>query len=78
MGCCHHCCHGVGPYWVAPTTYAPPAWQYPPAPGSYAPPREDYLRRLEDERDLLEQRLRRLERDLADLRAAGLPAESQG
>jgi hypothetical protein len=44
---------------------------YPPYPRRYAaPPRGDYVRRLEEERDLLEQRLQRLERELEELRRA--------
>jgi phage shock protein A len=38
------------------------------------PPREDYVRMLEDERGMLEQRLRRLERELAELRQSSAPA----
>lgn len=42
---------------------------YPPYPYRYAgAPREDYLRRLEEERDLQERRLRRLEQELEELR----------
>jgi hypothetical protein len=55
----HHCwCPGEG--------YEEP---YPPYPHRYAgAPREDYLRRLEEERDLQERRLRRLEQELEELR----------
>ncbi len=41
---------------------------YPPYSWRDEPPRDDYYRRLEDERALLEERLRRLEDELADLR----------
>jgi hypothetical protein len=34
-------------------------------------PRDAYTQRLEDERDLLEQRLRRLEQELEELRTRG-------
>jgi hypothetical protein len=33
--------------------------------------RDDYVRRLESERDMLEQRLRRLEEQLAELQRGG-------
>ena len=68
MSCCydHHHCHwghhGV-PYMPFYPHYA-------------APPREDYVRMLEDERGMLEQRLQRLERELAELRQRGGSAES--
>jgi hypothetical protein len=39
-----------------------------------APPREDYVRSLEDERGMLEQRLRRLEQELERLRQERRPA----
>jgi hypothetical protein len=48
----------------------------PRAPWRYAtPPREDYVRGLEEERDLLEQRLRRLEREIDELRRGARPAQ---
>jgi hypothetical protein len=37
------------------------------------PPREDYVHRLEEERDLLKQRLRRLEREIEELRRVARP-----
>ncbi len=55
----HHCWH---PEWDWPEPY-------PPYPRRYTEsPRDDYLRRLEEERDLQEQRLRRLEQELEELR----------
>lgn len=65
--CCwgHHCpyhCH-TG-YWGGP--FAPPP-AYPPPPPPPYPSRDDYVRRLESERDVLEGRLRRLEEQLAEL-----------
>jgi hypothetical protein len=42
---------------------------YPPYPRRYAgPPREGYVRRLEEEREMMERRLRRLEQELEELR----------
>jgi hypothetical protein len=66
MPCCGvHCHHGC---WAQP--------YYLPAYPRYAPPpRQDYARALEEERDLLEQRLRRLERELEELRRAAGSAE---
>lgn len=73
----HHCwwgphCpyhHGYYPGWAEP--YPPPS-AYPPPPPAYPPPmRDDYVRRLESERDMLEQRLRRLEEQLAELQRGG-------
>jgi len=52
MPCCwgHHCHYGHPWGWGEP---------YPPIPPRYGPSsREDYVRRLEEERDMLEQRLR--------------------
>jgi len=74
MLCCcdyHHHHH----HWYAPTWYEaapPPSWRS----GAFA--NEDYVRRIEEERDLLERRLRRLEQEIADLRQAVRPAESPG
>lgn len=59
----HHCHHGYYPGWVGP--FAPPP-AYPPPPQA-SPSRDDYVRRLESERDVLEGRLRRLEEQLAEL-----------
>ena len=73
MPCCcdyHHHHH-----WYAPAWYEagpPPSWRS----GRWAD--EGYVRRLEEERDLLERRLRRLEQEIADLRQAVRPAESRG
>lgn len=62
--CSHHCpyhhCH-YSPGFAEP--YPPMA--YGPPPRSL--PRDDYVTRLETERGALEQRLRRLEDQLADL-----------
>lgn len=66
--CLYH--HGYHPGWETPY----PPFAYPLPPPSYPPPplRDDYVRRLESERDLLEQRLRRLEQQLAEVqRSAG-------
>ena len=64
--CCghhHHYHHCLEPY--------PGGWfdePYPAYSRRYAPsPREEYTRRLEEERDLLERRLRRLEQELEEL-----------
>jgi len=63
--CCHHHCHAPWPYWDWPESY-------PPAPRRYAPPRRDaYTQQLEEERDLLIQRLRRLEQEVEELRTRG-------
>jgi hypothetical protein len=75
MSCCcgyhHHQCH----HWGAPAWYEPgppPSWHTGPWAGG------GYLHRLEEERELLERRVRRLEQELADLRQAMRPAESSG
>ncbi len=77
MPCCcdYHHCHHCHHHWYSPAWYEaapPPSWY----PGPWAS--EGYVRRLEEERDLLERRLRRLEEELADLRQAMRPAESPG
>jgi hypothetical protein len=67
MPCCwgHHCYYWHPWGWVEP---------YPPPPPRYGPPpREDDVRRLEEERDLLEQRLRHLEREIEELRRGARP-----
>ncbi len=46
---------------------------YPAYSWRATPPREEYLRRLEEERALLEQRLRRLESELEEVRRARAP-----
>jgi len=73
MVCCcghHHHCHcwhpggeheGWGPY----------RWRAAPSP------REAYLRRLEEEREILERRLRRVEQELEELRRGARQAEGQ-
>ena len=62
--CCHHHCHYPWPYW----DWLEP---YPPSPRRYAAPRRDaYTQQLEEERDLLVQRLRRLEQE-EELRTPG-------
>lgn len=71
MSCCcghhhHHCYHGG---WPEP---------YPPYPWRYgSPPREEYVRGLEEERDMLERRLRRLEQELEELRKSARPTAEQ-
>jgi hypothetical protein len=75
----HHCWWGphcpyhhgyYPPNWAEP--YSPPPAYAPPGGGYPQPSRDEYLRRLESDRDMLEQRLRRLEQQLADLqRSAG-------
>ena len=73
MPCCcdyHHCHH----HWYSPAWYEagpPPSWHA----GPWAS--EGYVRRLEEERDLLERRLRRLEQEVAALRQATRPAEEE-
>ena len=63
--CCHHHCHYPWPYW----DWLEP---YPPSPRRYAAPRRDaYTQQLEEERDLLVQRLRRLEQEVEELRTRG-------
>lgn len=69
--CCwgHHCpyhCfhHGYYPGWSGPF-HPPPPPPYPPPPADAS--RDDYVRRLEAEREMLEGRLRRLEDQLAEL-----------
>jgi hypothetical protein len=64
--CCGHHCHAWH-YWGPPEPYPPYTWRYGP------PPREDYGHRLEEERDLVEQRLRRLEREIEELRRVARP-----
>lgn len=71
MGCCHtlgyhhrYRCTACGEPLI-PLGYGAPSPVYGAAP------RDEYLRTLEGERELLEQRLRRLERELEELRAAG-------
>jgi len=75
MPCCcdyHHHLHR--PHWLHWIWPEP----YPPYPGRYPPsPREDYVRGLEEERDLLEQRLRRLERELEELRKGSRSQQEQ-
>ena len=66
----HHHHHHHDDYYDYEPVYAPPAYRT-------VPTRDAELRRLEDERELLERRLRRLERDLADLRGSGRPAETR-
>lgn len=73
MPCCcdyHHHHHWYAPAWYEAAP--PPSWRYGPPTG------EGYVRRLEEERDLLERRLRRLEQELADLRQTVRPGESPG
>jgi len=63
--CCHHHCPYPWSYW----DWSEP---YPPAPRRpMVSPRDAYTQRLEEERDLLAQRLRRLEQELEDLRTRG-------
>jgi hypothetical protein len=59
-------CHGG---WHQP--YPPYRWRGP------ASPREEYLRTLEEEREILERRLRRLDRELEGLRQASRPEEER-
>lgn len=69
MPCCGAHCHvhhGCWGEWV------------PPPPWRYARPREDEVRALEAERDVLEQRLRRLERELEELKQGSRPSEGGG
>jgi hypothetical protein len=65
----HHGHHGYAPYWAQPFP-PPPASPLPPPepPGSF---RDEYVRRLEGERDMLERRLRRLEEQVAELQRGG-------
>lgn len=61
--CCNHyhhhcwspCDWNEGPYQSHPRRYAGPS-------------REEYLRQIEEEREMLERRLRRLEQELGELR----------
>lgn len=70
MPCCCPYHHG---YFWPPAPWPEPA---PPYPWRYSPPRrEDEVRRLEEERDTLERRLRRLEEALESLRR---PEEGRG
>jgi hypothetical protein len=64
------CHHDYYPGWAE--SYPPPS-AYPPPPSAHPPPlRDEYVRRLESERDMLEQRLRRLEQQFAEFqRGAG-------
>jgi hypothetical protein len=63
--CCHHHCHHPWSYWGWPEPY-------PPAPRPYAaPPRDAYTQQLEEERNLLMERLRRLEQEVENLRTRG-------
>jgi hypothetical protein len=60
--CCWH--HRGGYYWDWPERCYPRrygGWSVPS-------PSEEYVRRLEEEREMLEQRLRRLEQELEALR----------
>jgi len=70
MCCCghhHHCtCHGG---WHEPSPLH--RWRGP------ASPREEYLRTLEEEREILERRLRRLEHELEELRKGTRPGEER-
>ncbi len=70
MACCGAHCHSPHQHcW---------GWAEPAIPFGYSPPRrEDYIRTLEDERDLLERRLRRLERELEELRGGARSTEGQ-
>jgi hypothetical protein len=74
MPCCcdchhyHHCHHHwYAPFWYEPAP--PPSWRSGAFEG------ESYVRRLEEERELLERRLRQLEQEVAALRQATRPAE---
>lgn len=58
-----HCPYHHFPGWAEPIP--PPALWYPP------PSRDDYVRRLESERDMLERRLRRLEEQLVEIQRGG-------
>ncbi|QBQ55112.1 hypothetical protein [Nitrosococcus wardiae] len=68
MPCCCPCCHYWHHHhhwdWPQPHPYPPPSYprRYPPAP------EEEGIRRLEEERDQLAQRLQRLEKELEELR----------
>jgi hypothetical protein len=65
--CCRH--HHSGYYWDWPERCYPrrhEGWSVP-SPG------EEYVRRLEEEREMLEQRLRRLEQELEALRRQARP-----
>lgn len=65
--CCHH--H----QWWYPYEWPEP---YPPARERYPfSLREEGVRRLEEERDLLERRLRRLEQELEELRRPVSPEQ---
>ena len=75
--CCghhHHYHHCSEPYPGGWFEESPPPYSRRYAP----PPREEYTRRLEEERDLLERRLRRLEHELEELRQTDRPASEQG
>ncbi|ADE15007.1 hypothetical protein Nhal_1894 [Nitrosococcus halophilus Nc 4] len=68
MHCCCPYCHYWHHHhhwdWPPPYPYPPPSYprRYPAAPG------EEDIRRLEEERDQLAQRLQRLEKELEELR----------
>lgn len=61
MACCcgHH--HHCADHWCWQEPYPPYRWRGP------ASPREEYLRMLEEEGEMLGQRLRRLEHELEEL-----------
>lgn len=66
-----HCCHHH--HWWYPYEWSGP---YPPARERYPfSLREEEVRRLEEERDLLERRLRRLEQELEELRRRVSPEQ---
>jgi hypothetical protein len=64
--CCHHCYYpwhyAPGHFWDWPEPASPPVPRYA------VPSRDAYVERLEEERDLLAQRLRRLEQEVEALR----------
>jgi predicted FMN-binding regulatory protein PaiB len=64
-GCHHGHHHWYHPVWFEPAP--PPSWHSGALEG------EGYVRRLEEERDLLERRLRQLEQEVAALRQATRP-----
>lgn len=58
----HYPCHHHWLYWDTPEPFLHSPWR------SASLPREAYIRRLEDERDLLAQCLQRLEQEVQELR----------
>lgn len=76
MPCCHHHCpHACYPYARYEWDWSEP---YPPYPRRYrSPSRDPYTQSLEEDRERLEARLRRLEQELEELRRTSRTTQEQ-